>query len=123
MKGIAKHETNIKPMAGGAAIAVLPVGGYIYGDVGTTDMINFSRYYTSNGARVELGQPCKAWKANLTLTEEAEPAITPDPTPDPVNLDDFDFVRQVREGIPNASGGVDWGAWRYEGVKLMEELP
>jgi hypothetical protein len=84
MKGIAKYETNLKPTAGGAAIAVLPKGGYIYGTLGATDLTGFSYYYTSNGVKVELGTTCKAWSANLILTDEAEPTAPPvDPPIDP----------------------------------------
>ncbi len=93
MKGKANVFTNIKPMAGGAAIMGLQPGDWAFGDLSTTgsDLINFDHFYRANGARVELDQMCKATAANLTITNESEgttppPDPTPDPTPDPIVL-------------------------------------
>jgi len=83
MKGIAKAITNIKPMAGGNAIAQLQVGGWVFGEKGTTDLMNFEHYYKPTGARVELGKPCKATLSNLILTNQVEDPPPPPPPPDP----------------------------------------
>lgn len=79
VKATARIETNIKPMTGGGPIAVLPVGGYVFGDEGSTDITGFTRWYTPTGKMELLGVPCKAWKANLTITNEVEPPITEPP--------------------------------------------
>ena len=82
MKATAKTATNLKPMAGGGAIATLPVGGWIYGDKGATDIINFTHWYRPTGQKMELGAPCKAFiGTNLVLSDEAEPGTQPDPPP------------------------------------------
>lgn len=82
-KGIANSSTNIKPMAGGAAIAVLQPGEYVYGEKGTTDITGFTHYYRANKTLVPLNTPCKATLANLILSNEVEPGIPPiDPPPD-----------------------------------------
>lgn len=84
MKGKAKYPTNLKPIVGGAAIAVLEVGGYIFGTLGSTDLSGFTHYYTASDVKVELGTPCKAWAANLILTDEAEIIVPPvDPPTNP----------------------------------------
>ncbi len=82
MKGVANLVTNVKPTAGGAAIDVLQPGEVVYGDQGSTDLINITRIYKADGATVrkELSTLCKAWLANLTLSNVAEP-ITPPVTP------------------------------------------
>jgi len=86
MKAKAKDGTinNIKPMAGGGAIATLTGGQYVFGDLSSqaTDIINFDHYYTATGVRVELGKPCKIYIGNnLILTNETEPTDPPDPEP------------------------------------------
>lgn len=88
MKATAKEGTisNIKPMAGGGAIATLTGGQYVFGDLSSqgTDIINFSHYYTATGVKVELGKPCKVYiGTNLIITNETEPTTPPDPNPDP----------------------------------------
>lgn len=87
-KGIAKVGTssNIKPMAGGGAIATLYGGQYVYGDLSSagTDLIDFVHYYKADGTRVSLGQLCKVTVGNLVLTDENEPNMPiPDPEPEP----------------------------------------
>jgi len=84
MKAKAKDLTvsNIKPMAGGAAIATLTAGQYVFGDLSSqgTDIINFSHYYTADGVKVELGKPCKVFiSTNLIVTNENETTPPPDP--------------------------------------------
>jgi len=86
MKATAKSGTtnNIKPMAGGGAIATLTGGQYVFGDLSTqgTDIINFDHYYTASGVRIELGRPCKVYiGTNLILTNETETTTPPDPEP------------------------------------------
>lgn len=87
-KGIAKpgSESNIKPMAGGAEIAKLLGGQYVYGTLSAakTDLMNFSHYYRADGTRVVLGKPCKVTTANLLpLIDEADPFLPTDPPVDP----------------------------------------
>ena len=88
MKAKAKDLTinNIKPMAGGGAIATLSGGQYVFGDLSSqaTDIINFSHFYTASGVKIELGKPCKVYiGTNLILTNETETTTPPDPDPDP----------------------------------------
>jgi hypothetical protein len=78
LKGTAKALTNIKPMDGGATLAVMGVGDYAYGDKGTTDLTGFTHYYRA-GLKIELGKPCKAYLGNLTLTNEPEVIIVDPP--------------------------------------------
>lgn len=84
MKAKAKEgtSTNIKPMAGGGAIATLTGGQYVFGDLSSqaTDIINFSHYYTATGVRIELGKPCKVYiGSNLIVTNETESTTPTDP--------------------------------------------
>lgn len=88
MKGTAKQGTvsNIKPMEGGVAIASLPGGQYVYGDLSPTgsDIINFTHYYKADGTKVELSKPCKVFIGNnLIVTNENEPTTDPETPTDP----------------------------------------
>lgn len=111
MKGVAKIITNIKPMAGGVAIAQLQAGDYVFGDYvfGNTDVVNFSHYYKASGAKIELGKLCKAYAANLVITNELEPAVTPPPDPEPTT----DIItRKVEIDTANGKIRIDGGAWQ-----------
>jgi len=84
IKGTAKSGTitNIKPMAGGGAIATLTPGQYVYGELSAleTDIINFDHYYTADGTLVDLGVLCKVSVGNLIVTAEQEPGTEPPPS-------------------------------------------
>jgi hypothetical protein len=108
-KGTARAITNIKPMAGGAAIAQLQIGDYVFGEQGPTDLINFTHFYRAGGERVELlvggvSALCKAFiGTNLTLSDEPE-AVPPVMTAYPERF-------QIR--FPDGLGG-----WQpYQGYK------
>jgi hypothetical protein len=118
-KGTARVSTNLKPMAGGVAIAQLPVGGWVYGTKGATDLTGFDHFYKANGERVELVKNgvsvmCKAYiGTNLTLKEEEEPTNPPpDPEPDPedppvpAGAPDQILARWIT-GV-DASGNITW---------------
>lgn len=114
MKATAIRQTNIKVMVGSAGtIAVLPVGGYVYGDKTLTDIINFDHYYMPDGVRHELGQLCKAYHlgGNLKLTVESEPAEQPS--------GGYDYIEMTRRSF---DGGLSWGAWSYKGIKEIDGL-
>ncbi len=88
MKGTAKAVTNVKPMDGGTALDTMLIGDYAFGTVGTTDLMGFDHFYRKNGAVVQLGKPCKAYKDNLIITNEAEtnpPPVDPPPTNPPAS--------------------------------------
>jgi hypothetical protein len=103
MKGTAHTITNVKPMAGGVTNYQLQVGDYVYGAVGTTDLMGFTHLYRKNGTIQELGTPHKAWSGGLTLTNETEPATPPpvDPPP-PLPTADVD----VRVNVSPSTGLV-----------------
>jgi len=104
-KGVAKANTNIKMMGGaGNTIATLQKDWYIYGDVGATDMMNFTHYYQVGGIKKDLGQPCKAILSNLTVTDEVEPGdVVVPPVDPPVDTMDMDirihFVNEVVDSV------------------------
>lgn len=88
MKAVLKPgtaPTNVKPMAGGAEIARMSPGDYVFGDLSTTgsDIIGFSHFYRAGGEKFLLGVPCKVTVANMIKTNETEPGGGPDPDPDP----------------------------------------
>lgn len=98
MKGTQKQglSSNVKPMAGGVAIAQLKSGDYVYGDVSSTgsDLINFTHFYRADGTLFELGTPCKVTVTNLVMVNEAEPGTppVPDPTPTPTPAAAIDHI-------------------------------
>ena len=87
-KGVARLATNIKPMAGGGAIATLPPGGWVYGNMSNppTDMIDIVAWYRPTGERMALVSPCKATASNLTITNDPGEGGTPPPNPTPVKF-------------------------------------
>jgi hypothetical protein len=116
MKGTAKAITNLKPMAGGVAIAQLPVSGWVFGTKGTTDMTDFDHFYRANGERVELEKMCKATLGNLILSNESE--TTDPPTDPPVDPALFDYIEMMRKSY---DGGLSWTAFEYRGIKVIDE--
>jgi lysozyme len=80
MKAKYTQVTNIKVMSGTGSKPQLQVGDYLFGTVGTTDMLNFDHYYLANNTRVELGQMCKATlSTHPVVTNETEPTTPTDP--------------------------------------------
>jgi hypothetical protein len=117
MKGTAKAITNLKPMAGGVAIAQLPVGGWVFGAKGLTDLTGFDHFYRANGELVELAKTCKATLGNLILSNELE-TDTPPVDPPPVDPATFDFIEMRRI---SHDGGLSWTAWEFRGIKVIDE--
>lgn len=112
-KGTAKAITNLKPLDGGAAIAQLPIGGWVYGDKGTTDLTGFTHYYLANGTRKELIKnglpcPCKATLSNLTLVfDVVEPGIEPPPpTTDETQMLLNEHLEHIHQ-IKHADGTIE----------------
>jgi hypothetical protein len=96
----------MKMMSGaGSTIATLQKDWYIYGDLGATDMMNFTHYYQVGGIKKELGQKCKATLGNLIVTDEIEPGdvVVPPPVDPPVDTLDMDihihFVNEVVDSV------------------------
>jgi hypothetical protein len=83
-KGTAKLITNIKPLAGGVAIAQLQIGDYAFGTAGATDLTGFSHFYRKSGLKIELNTPCKSTLSGLIITNEQEPPVNPPPVEPPV---------------------------------------
>jgi hypothetical protein len=114
-KGTARAKTNLKPTAGGVAIAELPVDGWVYGTKGATDLTGFDHYYLANGTRVKLSAMCKATLGNLILSNEEEPINPPpDPEPDPDPIDPpvpmgapDQLLARWKTGV-DASGNITW---------------
>lgn len=88
-KGTARLITNIKPMAGGVAIAQLQVGDYAYGTAGATDLTGFTHFYRKSGEIVHFNAPCKATLSGLIVTSEAEPNLPPPVIPPVVTNPEF----------------------------------
>lgn len=85
MKGTAVRPVNLKSTTGaGSTLFTLPAGGWVFGVVGSTDIMNFDHYYLPTGAKKMLNAVCKATLLNLVLSDVPEVVIPPvDPSVDP----------------------------------------
>ncbi len=111
MKGQAnKVNKNIKPMAGGNAIAQLQVGGWVFGTKGPTDLTDFNHYYKPDGTKVELGKPCKVTHSDMILTNEEEWTDPVDPPVDPPTPPVGNLMQQ-RYSNDNGRTWSDWTYW------------
>lgn len=78
---------NIKTVDGSPSSTGLAmnVGDYAYGELSAsgTDLVGFSHFYRVGGAKIELGEPCKANATNMSKITETEPGTNPNPIPIP----------------------------------------
>jgi lysozyme len=108
-KGVAKAVTNLKSMTGvpGGALASLPIGGWVYGDLSTTgtDLINITEWYRPTGEKLTLSVKCKASVAGLIVTSVTEPPPVIPPVTTAV-------IRRIID-IDTTDGRIriDGGAW------------
>jgi hypothetical protein len=102
VKGTARLKTNLKLMAGGSTpFDYLYIGDSCYGTEIATDIINITIVERVTGVITILAQPCKAYKANLIVTQNATPPGNPPPVEPPAEKE-----RMIVQY--STDGGVTW---------------